>query len=405
MKKLIKATICLMMCFGIGMSCFALPPSSEPLYDGIDVSNWQGSIDFEAVRQSGIEVVYIKASEGHWADPNFETNYERAKEAELRVGVYHYVTATTVEEARSEAAFFVSQLEGKTIDCRLAMDFESFGSLTREEINEIGLVFLQTVESLSGKEAVVYSDASNAQTLWNAEIARYPLWVAEYGVSEPQDNGRWHNWVGFQYSDSGRVSGIEGSTVDLDYFTGEIFLSETETPVPTVPDDQKPSYPDDSNAKVTTYIVKAGDTLSRIAARYNTTVSALVRLNDITNPDLIYPGEVIRIRGNVASYEVITYTVERGDTLSRIAARYNTTVSELVRLNDITNPDLIYVGEVLRVRGNVPSNQLTNYTVRAGDTLSRIAARYNTTVSELVRLNDIKNPDLIYVGEVLRVYK
>ena len=114
---------------------------------------------------------------------------------------------------------------------------------------------------------------------------------------------------------------------------------------------------------------------------------------------------VIRIRGNVASYEVIDYTVERGDTLSRIATRYNTTVSELVRLNDITNPDLIYVGEVLRVRGNVPSNQLTNYTVRAGDTLSRIAARYNTTVSELVRLNDIKNPDLIYVGEVLRVYK
>ena len=100
--------------------------------------------------------------------------------------------------------------------------------------------------------------------------------------------------------------------------------------------------------------MKAGDTLSRIAARYNTTVSALVRLNDITNPDLIYPGEVIRIRGNVASYEVINYTVESGDTLSRIAARYNTTVSELVRLHDITNPDLIYVGEVLRVRGNVP---------------------------------------------------
>ena len=151
--------------------------------------------------------------------------------------VYHYVTATTVEEALTEASFFVSQLEGKTIYSRLAMDFESFGNLTREEINEIGLVFLQTVESLSGKEVVVYSDASNAQTLWNAEIARYPLWVAEYGVSEPQDNGRWNIWVGFQYSDSGRVSGIEGSTVDLDYFTDEIFLSETETPVPTVPDD------------------------------------------------------------------------------------------------------------------------------------------------------------------------
>ncbi len=392
-------------CLFIGKTGLAFGPSSELLYDGIDVSQWQGNINFEAVSQSGIEVVYIKSSEGYSVDPYFETNYKKATDAGLKVGVYHYVTATTVEEAQSEATFFVSNLEGKTIDCRLAMDFEYFGNLSRNQINEIGLAFLQTVESLSGKEVVVYSDTSNAINIWDETIAQYPLWVAEYGVESPQANGTWLDWVGFQYSDTGIISGIDGSSVDLDYFTDGIFLSDVSTPVSSVPEEQKPSNPSESSTLVTTYTVQSGDTLSEIAARYGTTVNELISLNGISNPNLIYPGEVLRIPGRVSessSSSLTIYKVQSGDTLSEIAARYGTTVNELMSLNGISNPNLIYPGEVLRIRGNV-SGSVATYTVQSGDTLSEIAARYRTTVNRLVSLNGISNPNLIYPGEVLRI--
>ena len=172
MKKFLVVTLSLVLSLITGFTAFAMSPSSETIYRGIDVSKWQGNINFYSVRDSGVEVVYIKSSQGHRMDPMFEANYAKAKEAGLKVGVYHYVTAESVQEARSEAAYFVSILEGKEIDCRLAMDFEYYGSLSTWEINEIGLAFLQTVESLSGKGAVVYSNLSSARYIWNNAVAQ-----------------------------------------------------------------------------------------------------------------------------------------------------------------------------------------------------------------------------------------
>ena len=358
MKKLIVAALSLVLALITGSTTFAMSPSSEPIYRGIDVSKWQGNIDFYAVRDSGIEVVYIKSSEGHWTDPEFEANYSKAKAAGLKVGVYHYVTADTVEEARSEAAYFVSVLEGKELDCRLAMDFEYFGYLSTWQINEIGLTFLQTVQSLSGKEMVVYSNLSSARNIWNNEVAQYPLWIAEYGVSEPRDNGKWTEWVGFQYSESGSMPGIYGSSVDLDYYTDGIFLSG-EGGVPRVPDDSRPQIPERPKTYVGTYTVQPGDTLSEIAARCGITVEHLAAINKIQNPNLIYAGEVLRIRGTVPisdeasftgnSSQQGTYTVRSGDTLSEIAARFGTSANQLASLNGISNPNRIYPGQVLRL--------------------------------------------------------
>src|SRR5690606_24658011 len=104
-----------------------------------------------------------------------------------------------------------------------------------------------------------------------------------------------------------------------------------------------------------------------------------------------------------------TYTVKKGDTLSHIAKRFGTTVNELVRLNNIKNPNLIYVGQKLKINGTASSKNTSNskaqyYTVKKGDTLSHIAARYKTSVSKLVKLNpSIKNPNLIFPGQKIRV--
>ena len=96
-----------------------------------------------------------------------------------------------------------------------------------------------------------------------------------------------------------------------------------------------------------------------------------------------------------------TYTVKYGDTLSAIANKYNTTVNKICRDNNISNPDLIYEGQVLQIGGGVSA--ATIYTVVRGDNLTSIAQRYGTTISRICADNNIKNPDLIYEGQQLKI--
>lgn len=341
-KKIITSFLILIILLLFSTYAFALSPSSNVIYRGMDVSEWQGDIDFRKVKEAGIEVVYIRAGQGFsYEDAKFERNYEEAKKNGLKVGAYHYVTARNTDEAKLQAQFFVSLISKKQIDCRLAMDFESFGNLSRKEINKIALEFIKEVERLSKKEVVVYSNTYDATNIFNKEVAEYPLWVAQYGVSSPQDNGNWNNWIGFQYSSTGRVSGIEGN-VDLDRFTENILVSAAEE-IPEV-EDPKCHYEDRIK-----YKIKSGDTLSEIALKYNTTVRHLAQINNIKNPNLIYAGEIITISHNRNDkINGTTYVVKWGDTLSEIAVKYNTTVSKLVKLNNISNPDLIYAGETLK---------------------------------------------------------
>lgn len=321
----------------------AFEASSKTVYKGIDVSEWQGDIDFKKVKETGIEIVYIRAGQGFgYEDAKFERNYKKAKENGLKVGAYHYVTARNEEEARRQAKFFISLLSKKQIDCKLAMDYEYFPGLSKTEINRVALTFLKEVEKLSGKKAIVYSDAYNANSTFSKEVAKYPLWIAQYGVEHPQNDGKWKYWEGFQYTSTGRVSGIEGN-VDRDKYTKDILLSESSE----VEHTEKPKC--DREDRII-YKVKWGDTLSEIAKKYNTSVGHLADINDINNPNLIYAGEKIIISCNHNKYcKEKIYHIKWGDTLSEIARKYNTTVNRLVELNKIKNPNLIYAGETLKV--------------------------------------------------------
>lgn len=402
-KKILTGTFILIILLIISVPVYALSPSSNVIYKGIDVSEWQGNINFARVKEAGIEMVYIRAGQGFsYKDAQFERNYEEAKRNGLKIGIYHYMTARSVEDAKLQAQFFVSLISGKQIDCKLAMDFESFGSLNKSQINEIAVVYMKEVKRLSGKDVVVYSNTYDAKYVFNSEVANEPLWVAQYGVSEPQDNGNWKNWVGYQYSSTGRISGISGN-VDLDEFTEDILLNNVEE-VPSVEDPKC-----DKEDRIL-YKVKRGDTLSEIALEHNTTVNHLVLINDLQNPNLIFVGEILTIScnhnnsesENNSSENIIIYTIKKGDTLSEIALEHDTTVISLVNLNNIQNPNLIYAGETIKIRTN-KENSESFYTVKRGDTLSEIALKYNTTVDDLVKKNDILNPNLIYVGDRIRI--
>jgi len=345
-NKLFINTLIVMLLLAITIPAFAFPPSSDEIYEGIDVSEWQGTIDFKAVSDSGIDIVYIRASEGSdYIDPYFRENYENAKANGFKTGFYHYLTARTEEEARAEAEFFVGNIKGTEPECKLAMDFEAFGDLNLEEINEISKVFLERVQELSGKECVIYSDAYNAREVFDKELAqKYAIWVADYFVEEPEDNGKWSSWVGFQFTDRGRINGIDGN-VDRDKFTNGILLNNTSK----IPEDTT----DDANQEFEYITVRGGDTLSGIARRYNTSYQYLAKINDIANPNIIITGQRLKVPTfrddeiNDTSHRL--YIVKRGNTLTKIVREFNVTIREIVELNDIANPNLIFAGEILRI--------------------------------------------------------
>ena len=166
-----------------------------------------------------------------------------------------------------------------------------------------------------------------------------------------------------------------------------------------------------------TYIVRAGDTLSTIALRYGTTTAALAQANGLSNPNLIRTGQTLTIpncSGPVQPPQpggCFTYTVRAGDTLSTIAARYGTSVPAIVQANNLSNPNYIRIGQRLVICAGPgstpppppPPPSGRTYVVRLGDTLSSIALRFGTTPYELARLNGLANANLIYAGQVLRL--
>lgn len=369
----------------------AISADTDEVFPGIDVSVYQGDIDFEQVKSSGIEVVYIRAGYGFSVtDPKFEENYTNATKAGLKCGAYYFVTARNTEQAYLQATRFAELISGKTFVARPAMDFEEFGSLGKNGINIVGLAFMQKFRELTGIVPMLYTDAYNASETWDWNFAQFPLWVADYGAEEPYVTSNiWQSYAGFQYSDRGEIPGIYGN-VDLDRFTSSVFLNGANEVTPT-------KSPD-----AIRYTVKRGDTLWGIAKKFGVTVSAVVNANNIRNPNLIYVGEVFIIphMTSAESFEYTLYTVRRGDTLWGISRKFGTSINSIVALNGIENPNLIYAGEVFKIP-SARSEQAVIYTVKRGDTLWGISRKFGTTVENLVKLNSVKNPNLIYVGEKL----
>lgn len=158
------------------------------------------------------------------------------------------------------------------------------------------------------------------------------------------------------------------------------------------------------------YTVRAGDTLGLIAERLGTSTRALAAANGIADPHRIYVGQRLVLPAS-APAPSLRHTVRSGDTLGTIAARHGTSVSALVSLNGLRNPNLIRVGQVLRVPGGggssdtpstTPTGGVTTHVVRVGDTISGIALRYRIPQAQLVAANGLTE-GRIYVGQRLRL--
>lgn len=326
----------------------------------IDVSTWNGNIDWNKVYKSGVRYAMIRSSFGvenpNQVDNKFVRNITNAQRAGVKCGIYHYSYAKSAAEAKKEAEFCLKTIKGYKIDLPVAFDIEDSSQthLGKDTLTSIVIAFCDRIKS-AGYRPMLYCNPNWLCNYLHKDklINKYDIWLANWGVSAPS-----YNCAIWQYSENGGVPGISGS-VDMNW----IYKDYTSTKPATTKPVTKPS-----NVKKTDYSVKV-----TAQAGLNVRKGAGTNYNIITALKCGTVVSVSKVSGNwgyVGKYggwicldytakvgttstvksDKVYYTVKSGDTLSYIAYRYNTTVDKLVSLNNIKNRDLIYVGQKIRVK-------------------------------------------------------
>lgn len=325
---------------------------------GIDISKWQSV----GTGDQAADFVIIKATEGDgYTDPSCDAHYQRAKSQGKLLGVYHFARPDLGNSAEAEADWFVSQIQGYIGEAVLVLDWE-----VQQWRTDWAKAFLDRVYAKTGVKPLIYMSASPVNSYdWSAVAgADYGLWIAgypaKYNVPNPPEpaegempfgTGAWGFWAIWQYTSS--AGSLDRDVANMTREAWQAYASkngETPKPAPT----PTPAPAPTPNPSYETYTVVRGDTLSGIASRYGTTYQKIASDNGISNPNLIYPGQVLKIYsgngGNSGGGGETVYTVVAGDTLSGIAAKYGTTYQKIAADNGIANPNLIYPGQTLVIK-------------------------------------------------------
>ena len=361
---------------------------------GIDISNWQAGINLAAVPA---DFVIAKATQGTgYVSPDCARQVEQARQVGKRFGVYHYVSGGN---AVAEANYFVDNCAnwvGKGLFC---IDWESNENSAWGNEGYLEQLVAQ-VKARTGIPPLIYTSASRyAQVAAVANRQNCGLWIAQYANMNPTgyQSTPWNEGayacVIRQYSSTGRLPGY-GGNLDLNKFYGDGATFDkyvtgggnASNVPPSQPADPLAGRSDDdlANAVIRGEFGDGDARKQKLGARYDA-VQALVN-QKLAAP--VSPGR--------------TYTVQPGDTLSSIAAKLGVAQSQISGFHS-GNPNLIYPGEVLSVSGGSPQPSAEYYTVQSGDNLSAIAARYGTSWQHIRDLNGLANPNLIYPGQRLRV--
>lgn len=183
---------------------------------GIDVSHYQGTVDWQQVAGAGIAFAFVKATQGvSSVDSQFAVNWAGVKAAGLLRGAYHFYQPG--DDPGQQAEHFLSVVQLEPGDLLPVLDVETLGSQTASQIVQGIGTWLQTVQAAVGRAPIVYTAPGFWNGLGTQQFGTYPLWVAEYGCSSPKLPAGWTSWDFWQYSESGSVAGVAGS-VDLDVF-------------------------------------------------------------------------------------------------------------------------------------------------------------------------------------------
>jgi lysozyme len=185
-------------------------------FKGIDVSHWQGAIDWKKVKAAGIQFTIIKSGgsdAGFYTDPRWEENYRSAKASGIAVGAYYFVgpACTSAADGQADAQRFLNQLKGKQFEYPVFIDVEATSPSTKAGTTEAAIAFCRTLEA-AGYYAGIYSSAVSGfrDRLDDSKLTSFTHWVAQY-ASKCTYGGAYGIW---QYSSTGSVNGISGN-VDM----------------------------------------------------------------------------------------------------------------------------------------------------------------------------------------------
>lgn len=391
-------------------------------YRGPDISAWQGNIDIKALA-SQVDFFIFRGYSGMKKDSKVDRNVNLAIESGRPYGLYIYSYALNTAQAREEAQRLITLANSYSVKpAFLCIDMEDAdgykrrnGMPSNQVLKDICTVEGETFEQ-SGYYAIVYANTSwfNNQL---AGLTRFDKWVAHWPTSGGRQKGNATSPDGenasrcgiWQFTSEGKLNGY-GGNLDMNYAYKDFVLNKNGNTNP-VPNPEPPKVQTSNN-----YTVRPGDCLSKIGSQLGVNWRDIANINGITSPYVIYVGQNLIIPGAVNSPAPApqplnsgsTYTVQSGDTLSGIAAKFGTTYQKIAADNGIANPNIIHPGQVLRINGGGQVSHTNNtgreYIVKSGDTLSGIAAKFGTNYQKIARDNNITNPNIIHPGQKLIIY-
>jgi len=196
------------------------PCGPEKRLPGIDVSSYQGTVDWRRVKAAGVVFAFARVSDGlEVLDQRFAENFAAMKRAGVRRGAYQFFRASADPRAQADLMLATVRPLGLP-DLPLVADVETADGMPPEVLRERLSSWLERIERRTRRRPLVYTSPSMGELL-DGQLGDYPLWVAHYGVECPTLPDGWSRWTFWQHSSDGRVAGVNGP-VDLDLFAGTL---------------------------------------------------------------------------------------------------------------------------------------------------------------------------------------
>lgn len=343
---------------------------------GIDVSEFQGQINWDKVKSDGVKFAILRVGFGmdvtSQDDKYIERNIEECERLNIPYGVYLFSYANTVDKAKSEAEHTLRLIKGHTLAMGVWYDIEdnkTSGSVSKETLTNIINTYCNTIKN-AGYNVGIYASLNWLNNKIEASVQdKWSVWVAQY-YTECQYKKDYIIW---QYSSSGKVDGISGNC-DMNYFYGELEGSTaTNTDKKSVDElaqevingkwgdgeDRKRRLEEDGY-DYDAVQDRVNEILSKNNKKSVTEIAQEVingewgdgdeRKNKLEQAGYDYDTVQAKVNQLLGTETVKTYTVKSGDTLSAIASKYNTTVDKLVKDNNIVNANLIYPGQKIVIK-------------------------------------------------------
>lgn len=373
---------------------------------GIDISNHQRGLDLSKI---DCDFVIIKATEGKsHVDQYCDGFFQQALSLGKKLGVYHFANNSD-NTAKQEADWFINNTRGYIGKAIPVLDWE-------DDVTDNvpwALEWLQRVEQAYGCKPLIYMSESVVNRYdWSPVAnANYGIWVAKYRDNLPDYNydmskagnmpsiKYWSTMALWQWTSTGRLNGWNGN-LDCDVFYGDAAAwdkyvgsgSSSNTPSNPITPQQPQRLSNEEMAKKV------------IAGEYGDYPERKTRLEaEGYNYEAIQK-IVNQAYASSSSYQ--TYIVKSGDTLSGIGSKFGVSYQKIAADNNISNPNLIHPGQVLKIYTDQPQQPVyETYIVKSGDTLSEIAQQFRTSVNKIASDNGIKNVNLITVGQRLKIYR